>query len=170
MMTVFVASAALPLAGCDPQGGGRSGGGGGGARGAGHVHKAPHGGTLVVLGAEAAHLEFVIDRDAGTLTCYVLDGEAENPVRLAQDSVRITITWNDQQEGVGSVFALMPVASELTGERAGDSSEFRVKDRDIARRPGRFKVKIEKVEVTGQTFTGVEFAFPEGNEAPAAAP
>jgi hypothetical protein len=159
MVTVLLASAALALVGCDRQGGGGSGGG------APHVHKAPHGGTVVELGKEAAHLEFVIDRDAGTLTCYVLDSEAEKPVRLKQDEVRIAITWNDQQEGPGSVFALMPVASDLTGEKAGDCSEFRVKDRDIARRPGRFKVKVEKIEVNGQTYTDVEFPFPQGIEA-----
>ena len=48
-----------------------------------HEHRAPHGGTAVVLGNEAFHLEFVRDAATGTLTCYVLDAHMENFVRIA---------------------------------------------------------------------------------------
>jgi hypothetical protein len=48
-----------------------------------HEHKAPHGGTPVVLGNEAYHLEFVLDPATGKLSAYVLDGEMEKFVRTA---------------------------------------------------------------------------------------
>ena len=49
----------------------------------GHEHVAPHGGALVELGEELAHLELVHDPTTGTLTAYVLDGEAEQAVRVS---------------------------------------------------------------------------------------
>ena len=47
-----------------------------------HEHTAPHGGTLVALGEEFGHLELLLNKETGELTAYVLDGEAEKPVRL----------------------------------------------------------------------------------------
>ena len=47
----------------------------------------PHGGTPVVLGNEAYHLELVVDAASGTLQVYVLDGEMENFVRVSAPSI-----------------------------------------------------------------------------------
>ena len=38
-----------------------------------HEHRPPHGGTAVVLGREAFHLELVRTAETGLLTCYVLN-------------------------------------------------------------------------------------------------
>ena len=43
-----------------------------------HEHRAPHGGTAIVLGKEAFHLELVRTAEAGRLTCYGLDGHMES--------------------------------------------------------------------------------------------
>ena len=51
-----------------------------------HEHTAPHGGALVGLGKEFAHVELVLEKATGKLTGYVLDGEAEKPVRLRAES------------------------------------------------------------------------------------
>src|ERR1022692_4220466 len=48
-----------------------------------HEHHPPHGGTPVVLGDEAYHIELVLDASAGTLQAFVLDGELENFIRSA---------------------------------------------------------------------------------------
>jgi hypothetical protein len=57
----------------------------------GHEHHAPHDGTLVELGEEFAHLELVLNAQTGTLTVYVLDGEAEQSVRIAQPEIELTV-------------------------------------------------------------------------------
>lgn len=44
-----------------------------------HDHKAPHDGTLRMVGDHEAQLEFLLDDEAGKLSLYVLDGEAEKP-------------------------------------------------------------------------------------------
>ena len=55
-----------------------------------HHHTAPHGGALVVLGEEFAHVEFVLEekRPENSLV-YVLDSEAEKPVRLSQKTIEL---------------------------------------------------------------------------------
>lgn len=126
----------------------------------GHEHTAPHGGALIELGEEFAHLEIVLIASNGTLTAYALDGEAEGAVRLAQPSLEIVVT----KEGTLPVtLALRPVASELTGERAGDTSQFTVTSpelRDLAR----FEGRIQTVNLRGREFREVTFRFPEGSE------
>jgi hypothetical protein len=126
----------------------------------GHEHTAPHGGALVELGDELAHLEIVLTASNGTLTAYALDGEAERPVRLAQPSLEIVVT----KEGAPPLtLALRPVASELTGERAGDTSQFTVTSSEL-RDLVRFEGRIQTVNIRGQEFRDVAFRFPEGSE------
>jgi hypothetical protein len=45
-------------------------------------HKAPHGGTLLEVGEDAAHVEVVHDEKAGKVTLYILDKEAKNGVAI----------------------------------------------------------------------------------------
>ena len=54
--------------------------------GKGHAHTAPHGGTLVELGAHQGNVEFVRDAAGGKLTAYILDAHAENFVRVPLDA------------------------------------------------------------------------------------
>ena len=60
----------------------------------GHHHDAPHGGTLVVFGEEFAHIELLLEKKTGKLTCYVLDGEAKNGVRISQEKIKLNIEKN----------------------------------------------------------------------------
>src|SRR5665213_759046 len=59
-----------------------------------HHHHPPHGGTPVVLGNGAYHLELVLDAPTGRLQAYVLDAEMENFVRTAAPSIAITASVN----------------------------------------------------------------------------
>ena len=126
----------------------------------GHEHTAPHGGTLVVLGDEFAHLELVLDAETGKLTAYVLDGEAENPIRLEQEEIEMKI-------GAGGkdylALKLKAVPNVLTGETAGDSSEFSVQS-DRLKGMERFGAVVTFITIKGKKFEEVEFGFPEGNE------
>ena len=126
-----------------------------------HEHTAPHGGTLVVFGDEFAHIEFVLDQTTGQLTGYVLDGEAEKPVRLSQKTIDLKI----HQEDVQSDFSLQlsGVANVLTGETEGDTSQFAAQS-DALKGVSEFHAEIVSIALKGQTFTDIDFTFPEGNE------
>ena len=129
-----------------------------------HEHHAPHDGTLVVLGEEFAHLEFVLNSQTGEITVYVLDSEAENPIRIEQRSIEVKIvTKEDKNNTESSTLIFKPVSNVLTGEKKGDTSEFsaqsdQLKDQDS------FQAKISDITVSGVEFKAVEFGFPEGNE------
>ncbi len=127
--------------------------------GHGHEHSAPHGGTLIVLGDEFAHLELVLDPGTGDLTAYVLDGEAESPVRLEQEEIEMKI---EVVRG-SAALKLNAVSNVLTGETAGDSSEFSAQS-DKLKGVKRFGAVITAITVKGREFEEVEFRFPEGNE------
>jgi hypothetical protein len=125
-----------------------------------HRHEAPHGGTLVALGDELAHLELVLDADSGELTAYVLDGEAERGLPIAQDAIALRIAAGD-----AAPFAVRLAAVEnvLTGETVGRTSQFAARDPRL-QGLAQFEATIDRLALKGQVFENVRFAFPEGNE------
>lgn len=127
-----------------------------------HEHIAPHGGTLVVLGDEFAHIEFVLDPTTGKLTGYVLDGEAEKPARLLQKTIQLKVHREDN--GADFTLQLSAIANVLTGETEGDSSQFEAQS-DALKGASEFQAEIVSIEIMGQMFTHIDFEFPEGNEA-----
>ena len=68
------------------------------------------------VGEEYAHLELLWDVGKGTLTAYVLDGECESSLRLEQTELQL--------QGNGWKGSLKAVASPLSGETVGDTSQF----------------------------------------------
>jgi predicted small lipoprotein YifL len=121
-----------------------------------HEHHAPHGGALEVLGDETAHVELLLDAETGKLTAYVLDGEAESPVRIAQTSLRLTI-------GGRTVVELNAVANPLTGERVGDTSQFEGAS-GMLRGLTKFDGVLESITARGVKFDAVPVGYPGGNE------
>lgn len=117
-----------------------------------HAHEAPHGGTLVELGEHFAMLEFVLDAGAGTLTVYVLDGGAEQAVRVAQPT--IAVTFDAPQVLAGQVLTLAAKANVLTGETVRDTSEF-VVTHPALKGQAAFSARVAEVAVKGQTFKDV---------------
>jgi hypothetical protein len=137
--------------------------GGSEAEGEDHEHTAPHGGTLLELGDEFAHVELVLDPAAGSLTAYVLDGEAEQAVRIEQATLSVVI---DVPPALASrPLTLTPRASVLTGERAGDASEF-VFSHDALHGVQRLTGRLLTIRVRGQTFPDTSFTV-EPPSAPA---
>jgi hypothetical protein len=124
-----------------------------------HQHHPPHGGTPVVLGDEAFHLELVRDPGAGTLRAYLLDGEMEAFVRIP--ATRLTL--DVEREGGKATLDLLPVADLATGETVGSTSLFEVQA-DWLKTTDHFKGVFREVRVQDQTFKTVTFAFPEGND------
>lgn len=127
----------------------------------GHHHVAPHGGTLIGFGEEFAHLELLLDASTGELTGYVLDGEAENAVRLESGGLALTVQKAEGETPVDIILA--PMADELTGETAESTSRF-VGRSDSLKDATSFKGTVKQITVKGSEFKEVEFSFPQGNE------
>lgn len=125
-----------------------------------HHHEAPHGGTLVMLGDHVGHVELVLDSESGVLTAYVLDGEAERPVRIGMPALRLLISPDSRES---FPLELSPVADPLSGETAGDTSVFRIEDERL-QGLARFKGSLQAIAIRGITLADVAFSFPEGNE------
>ncbi|HZE99849.1 MAG TPA: hypothetical protein VE981_22775 [Planctomycetota bacterium] len=147
---VFLVLVTAAVIGCDSKEEGRVGK---------HEHHAPHQGTLVEFGEEFAHLEIVIDSATGQITGYVLDGEAEKPVRLSQGDIRFDVQAEVSSFGI----VLKAVGNALTGEKPGDTSQFDGQA-DELKGLKEFDATVAKVTVKGKEFTGVKFNFPRGNE------
>lgn len=125
----------------------------------GHTHVAPHGGTAVLLGDHAYHLELVQDAQAGLLTAYVLDGHLERFIRVAQTSLVLEATSGGKTE----VLTLEAVANPATSETVGDTSQFQARAEWLKHTP-EWSGKVRAVSVRGSTFENVAFRFPQGNE------
>jgi len=124
-----------------------------------HHHVAPHGGTLVALGEHQAHLEIVVDATQGSLTMYVLDGEAESSIRLKNPAIGVEIV----PVGAGTfIMSLAAVANDLSGESAGNSSVFRGSD-DRLKAMSSFHMKVSDLAIQGTAYS-VAFPFPDGSE------
>lgn|GEM_PF-1037755 len=122
-----------------------------------HVFTAPHGGTLVMIGSEFAQLELVHDPKTGSLTAYVLDGAAGLGVRLAQETIEVGVPGGTQP-----AFVLLRAATNpLTGERPGDSSEFRGQS-DLLRGRASFDGVIRHLVVKGAAIENLSFNVPLG--------
>jgi len=124
-----------------------------------HVHHPLHGGTPVVLGDEAYHIELVLDQRAGRLQAYVFDGELENFIRSSVPSVEIDATAG----GATKILVLAAVANPATGETVGDTSLFEARA-DWLKSTGEFDGVLRAITIRGTTFTDVRFNFPRGND------
>jgi hypothetical protein len=120
----------------------------------GHVHKAPHGGTLVEIGEHAYNLELVRDNAAGKLTAYVLDGHAENFVRIKSPLIDLVA----MPGGKFTPIALKAVANPSTGETVGDTSQFEAQA-DWLKTAGGF-AGIFTIEIRGRKFEQVAYHLP----------
>jgi hypothetical protein len=124
-----------------------------------HAHQAPHGGTPVVLGNEACHLELVRDAAAGKLTAYVLDGEMENFLRVKAASFEVVASGGVEKR----VLLFRAVANAATGEAVGDTSQFEAQA-DWLKAIATFDATLTSLEIRGTPFTAVAFNFPKGND------
>lgn len=144
--TLLVGLVSLVLAaGCGQQGGGGSAQGG-------HAHTAPHGGLLVEVGEHAYNVEFVRQADEGRLTAYILDGHAENFVRLAMPSFDLVAITGGEKK----TLTLRAVANPATGETVGNTAQFEAQA-DWLKKSSDFPGTIAALEIKGTTFRDIAF-------------
>ena len=124
-----------------------------------HEHQAPHGGTPVVLGHEAYHLELVRDAATGRLTAYVLDGEMDNFVRVKAASFEVVASGGAAKR----VLVFHAIANPATGETVGDTSQFEARA-DWLKTEATFDATLTALDIRGTAFTAVVFNFPKGND------
>jgi hypothetical protein len=121
-----------------------------GAASGGHVHTAPHGGTLIEVGDHAYNLELVRDAAAGKLTVYVLDGHAENFVRIAAPSIElVAITGGERRP-----LTLQAVANPATGETIGNTFQFEARA-DWLKTTAEFPATVPSLEIRGTKFNNI---------------
>jgi hypothetical protein len=113
----------------------------------GHAHTAPHGGTLVEIGAHAYNLELLRDPAAGKLTAWILDGHAENFVRIKAPALEVVATVAGEKRPL----LLKAVANAATGESVGDTSQFEVQA-DWLKATGEFQILVPGLEIKGTKF------------------
>jgi hypothetical protein len=121
----------------------------------GHVHIAPHGGTLVEVGEHAYNLEILRDTAAGKLTAWVLDGHAENFLRIKAAAIEAVATIGANQRPL----VLTAIANPATGETVGDTSQFEVQA-DWLKTATAFNVSVPTLEIRGARFENITFTFP----------
>lgn len=122
----------------------------------GHAHIAPHGGTLVELGDEFAHVEFVFDTATAILTAFVLDGEAEGGMAIPASALQVALALDDSASAV--VLALVGQGSVLTGERADSTSRFAA-PAPMLRGVHTVRGVLSRITVKGETFTDIPFTL-----------
>lgn len=118
----------------------------------GHVHVAPHGGTLIEIGQHAYNLELVREPAAGKITAYVLDGHAENFVRIAAAELTLTAFTGGERR----VLPLKAVANPVTGETVGNTSQFEAQA-DWLKKSGALNGEVGGIEIRGTKFPNVAF-------------
>lgn len=152
--TALVLFLAAALAACSPQTSEKPA-----EKKGGHVHVAPHGGTLVEIGAHQFNLEFVHDEESGKLSAYTLDGHAEHFTRTAMESFDAVISAGGEVRTV----TFRPVANLASGETVGDTSQYEATDPWLKDKHA-FTGIVVRVDFKGAVFTDIPFRFSEHDE------
>lgn len=114
-----------------------------------HPSEGPHHGSLIELGEEEYHAEFVHDEDAGTVTIYILDGTAEKTVPIQAQELVINL----KHDGRGEQFKL--TASPDEGDPAGKSSRFVSNEAELGEDLDAEGVEARLVvKIAGKSYTG----------------
>ncbi|WP_157772202.1 hypothetical protein [Lacunisphaera limnophila] len=125
--------------------------------GSGHAHRPLMGGQLVEVGEHQFNLEFKYDATRGVLQAWVLDGHAEN-------FVRVSMALFDVQEAGGAqrTITLRAVANEMTGEKSGDTAAFEGEAGWLGA-VGHFDGVVKAIKVRDTVFRDITFHFhPQG--------
>ncbi len=126
-----------------------------------HHHVAPHGGTLIELGDEFAHVEFTLDPATGSVTAYALDGHCENAERMTQETLEFEIFIQESETTINLL--LNAKANTLTGETVGDTSEYAGQN-DSLKGVTKFQAKLLDILIKGRRFADVPFEFPAAKD------
>lgn len=128
---------------------------------AGHVHVAPHGGVLVEVGEHRYNVEFLFEAERGVMLAWVLDAHAEDFVRVTQPSFEVTA----RAGGEIHPLTFKAVGNAMTGETAGDSSQFEAPAEWLRTAPS-FHGVVKEITVRGVRFADIAFDYPAAEKTP----
>ena len=123
-----------------------------------HHHEAPHGGTMIELGDHFANLELVLNDKKGELHAWFHDAHAENAVRLPNPRIPLAVSLKD---GTRFDVALEPVENVLTGEAAGNTSQFSARDERLQGLT-EFECFLTPLTIKGRQLQPFRFSYPSG--------
>ena len=123
-----------------------------------HHHDPPHGGAGVTLGDEEAHIEFLVDAEAGTVTAWFFTPHMERYLRIKAESFEVLAKRADGE----AKLTFMGVANAGTGETVGDTSQF-VARADWLAGIEAFDALLPEVSIQGRVYRSVAFNYPKGN-------
>ena len=124
---------------------------------AGFEPQAPHGGVLVNVGDDFAHVEMVLDPKQGSLSAYILDGEAEEVVPLKQPVLLVRLIQPSK------TLKLKAVVTPLSGEKLGETSSYSLTDPSL-KGLTQFKGVLVWLNVNGSIFKNLPFQWPPQKE------
>jgi hypothetical protein len=114
-----------------------------------HPEEGPHHGHLIELGDEEYHAELTHDEATHTITIYLLDKEAKNPVSIADSEITLNLAVDGKP--VQAILAAQPQEADP----AGQASRFSVTDEkalealESPKATGRLNVTIEGKPYSG---------------------
>jgi len=112
----------------------------------------------VTLGDEEAHIEFLVDAEAGTVTAWFFKPHMEQYLRIKAESFAVLAKLPDGEAKL--TFAAVPNAG--TGETVGNTSQF-VARADWLAGVESFDAVLLEVSVRGRVYRSVSFNYPKGN-------
>jgi hypothetical protein len=112
----------------------------------------------VTLGDEEAHIEFLVDAEAGTVTAWFFKPHMERYLRIKAESFVVLARLPDGEASM--TFAA--VANAGTGETIGDTSQF-VARADWLASVVSFDAVLPEVSVRGRVYRSIAFNYPKGN-------
>ena len=89
-----------------------------------HAHHGPHGGHVMVVGAEEYHAEWTHD-EAGKVTFYILDAAAKNEVPIAAEKVTVEVQVGENEPRTYELLAVNPQGDEMK------TAQFEITDKEF---------------------------------------
>ena len=123
-----------------------------------HKHEPPHGGAGVTLGDEEAHIEFLVDAEAGTVTAWFFTPHMERYLRIKAESFEVLAKRTNGE----AKLIFTGVSNAGTGETVGDTSQF-VARADWLVGVEAFDAVLPEVSIHGRVYRSVAFNYPKGN-------
>ena len=110
------------------------------------------------MGDEEAHIEFLVDAEAGTVTAWFFTPHMERYLRIKAETFEVLARRADGE----AMLTFAAVANTGTGETVGDTSQF-VARADWLAGARSFDAVLPEVSVRGTVYRDIAFNYPKGN-------
>ena len=116
----------------------------------------PHGGTPVIVGSHAYHLELVRNAEKGQLQAYVLDAHAVNVVAVPEQSFDLVAKIGGKDEKITLV------RTPAAGKPLSQASPLFEGTAEWVKTATNFNAVIPTITLRGRTFKDIQVSFPKG--------